>query len=177
MDAMQTMWTPLDIFNFLGHEIPVIATSELWRVKSLDQLFGKSDSALVLYQTNHNGEQKIGHWVCLVRDGDDVYFYDPYGTWPDDQYDYIPMSYRKETNQMKDNLSRLLYYSPYKNLHYNPHQHQMKKKGVNTCGRHCALYLYMALEPEKYNEMMKEISEMYGGSYDEMVTKITSTNK
>lgn len=170
---MSYMMSANDIMNVVGSTIPVLSTADLYKVTKLDDIFGGSDKALLLYQTNHNNTQRIGHWTGLLRNHDGVSFYDPYGTWPDDQYNNIPFDYRYQTNQTKRFLSRLLYNSSYV-LHYSPHIHQMDDDGINTCGRHTALFLKLSLEPEKYNDFISILSLVSGMSADDIVTKITN---
>lgn len=170
---MDYMMSAVDMMNVLGEEVPVISSSDLYKVKSIDELFKDSNKVLLLYQTSNNGRQRIGHWTGLLRNKDGISFYDPYGTWPDDQYNNIPYKYRKETNQTKKFLSRLLYKSSYP-LNYSPHTHQVDEEGVNTCGRHVATFLKMEVEPEKYNEMIKNICRKYHITPDRLVVKFTN---
>ena len=83
-----------------------------------------------------NANYKIlvnGHYCALMKLGNKLCFYDSYGEFPTDQLKYITPKYREETDQVKNYLADLLINSPYE-LHYNPHQHQESKKGINTCG-------------------------------------------
>ena len=84
------------------------------------------------------------------------------------------MQYRKQTNQVYRYLSELLYNSNYKNIHYNPHQHQKSKKGINTCGRHSGLFIKFGVEPEEYNKIIKFLKKKLGYKcLDKMVTDLT----
>lgn len=116
-----------------------------------------------------------GHYCGLLKKGDDLYFYDSYGDFPTDQLKYINPNYRKETDQVKNYLADLMVNSPYR-LHYNPYKHQEAKRGINTCGRHCALFLKSEMDPEDYNRLYKSIKKTlkYNGKYnDKIVTDLT----
>lgn len=172
---MEKMLSKLDIDDIIGENIPVISSADLYKVKSLDELFQGGNKLLLLYQTNHSPHSRIGHWTGLLKTSpNDVSFYDSYGTWPDDQYMTIPFEYRKETNQTKRYLSNLLCRSYYKNLHYSPHIHQEYKPGINTCGRHVGMFLKLGLEPELYNEFISKLSEISGKTKDEVILDLTN---
>lgn len=170
---MDYMMSAADIMNVLGEEIPVISSAELYKYKSIDDIFQGSDKVLLLYQTDNVGRQRIGHWTGLIRNKDGISFYDPYGTWPDDQYNNIPFKYRKETNQTKKFLSNLMYKSRYP-LHYSPHTHQVDAEGINTCGRHVATFLKIGLEPEKYHEFMSIVCKKKNKNPDQIVVDFTN---
>ena len=108
-----------------------------------------------------------------MRKPNDVYFYDSYGGFIDDQLNHIHPFYREKTDQTKRYLSELLYESPYENIHYNPHKHQLHKDGVNTCGRHCAVFLKMEQDPEEYNELLKDLKNIYKMKYDPLIVNLT----
>jgi len=66
-----------DIFK-LTHKDPV-PYSQLGKYRSLEQLLGKEGFAVILYEVSRNS----GHWVCIVRQGESIYFQDSYGYPPD----------------------------------------------------------------------------------------------
>ena len=67
-----------------------------------------------------------------------VEFFDPYGKFIDDQLEYIPVNFRKISNQDYPHLTALLYNSKY-NLSYNQYPFQKLKDNIKTCGRWTAL--------------------------------------
>lgn len=168
------MLTPDDINQIVGEEVKLTTSPDFKNLQDVDELFyPNSNNALVLYQTHDGPNIKIGHWCCLKRMGDHMVFYDSYGSMPDATLKTMPEWYRKRTGQMKRDLSKLLCDSDYEFLHYNPHPHQKHEKGINTCGRHCAMYMKMDLLPEDYNNLVGPAAGNLGISTDELVTDIT----
>jgi hypothetical protein len=169
---METLLSGQDIYDIIGEEIPIVTSSSIQKASSLLDIFGDNNKALVLYDSQSNGKNVIGHWCALLYNKDGLSFYDPYGDFIDDQLDFLPPDYRIKTNQIKGGLSKLIYYSPFTKIHYNPHKHQ-NVKGSATCGRHCALFLKFGEEPEKYNDFIKSIAKDIGTSTDEASYLIT----
>ena len=170
---MEKLLSNHDIEEIVGEELPVIISSDLGNFNNLDELFGDNDKALILYEDYNDGQRVNGHWCCLVRKSNDIYFYDSYGGFIDDQLNSIHPHYREKTNQLKRHLSELLYDSPYENIHYNPHKHQKHKNGVNTCGRHCGVFLKFELDPEEYNDLLKDLKNIYNENYDKLIVDLT----
>lgn len=162
-----------NIEDIVGIPCNVMAASELHKIRDVDDLFKKSNKTLILYDDKRQGNQVIGHWCALKRHNYDISFYDPYGGFIDDQYNFIDPEYRRLNNLNRRHLSNLLYYSPYR-LHYNPYQHQRLRDGINTCGRHCALFLLNEYEPEKFNKIYSELSKETGMDKDKLSVKLTN---
>ena len=171
---MDILLSGQDIHDIVGEEIPIVTSSELQEVSSLFDVFKGGNKALVLYDSQNTGDTIMGHWCCILWNKDGISFYDPYGDFIDDQLDFINQDYRIETNQIKGALSRLIYNSPFKKIHYNPHKHQnINNKDSATCGRHCSLFLKYGEEPEKYNKFIQFASEYLDCSTDEASYLIT----
>jgi hypothetical protein len=169
---MNRMLSKYDIEKIIGHPIKITLSSMLKNVSSIAELFGGGNQALILYDYKKHGNTFVGHWCALLLNDDGLSFYDPYGHFIDDQLKFVPDEYKKESGQVRNELTRLMYYSPFKKLHYNPHRHQNVPKS-STCGRHCALFLKNQLEPEKYHKRMKKASKELGKKYDETAYEVT----
>ena len=146
-----------DMEKIIGERIPITPSSQFHNVTSIDELLSPSGKGLILYEDSRTPEGTfIGHWCGLLRfSPNDIAFYDPYGGFPDSQLNYIPMCYRRATNQVIHHMKRLLHDSPYLRLHYNPHRHQRMQEGINTCGRHVAMFLRAECDPEIYDKILK----------------------
>jgi hypothetical protein len=164
-----------DVEKIVGEPLKITPSSELKDKKCIFELFyPESDKALILFDSEKDEQRKTitGHWCALLINEDGISFYDPYGHFIDDQLKYIPKSYRRASGQFKNELTRLLYHSPFQQIHYNPYKHQ-NEEGSNTCGRHCALFLRMGEEPEKYNDALKDASKRMGLSTDKTALALT----
>ena len=128
--------------------VVIIAPGEAWKVVNMVEhapRLGVIVKGLIFYQTgiDMRTNSKLGHWCCLAVRGNDVYFYDSLGIFPDDELNRIPISFRMRTNQNERLLGSILYQLKKKGfrIHYNDIKMQEDKDGVNTCGRYCALFL------------------------------------
>ena len=130
-----------DIMHKMNNKCKIIQYGDLVHYKTIDEVFGKYKYVFILYCTKKNN----GHWTVLIRlPNNNIEFFDSYGSDDvDSELSFIPMAYRKVSNQLHKTLSKLLQNSPYK-IEYNNHQMQAFKKGVNTCGRHCIVRCYNA---------------------------------
>lgn len=157
-----------DIRNILKNNIQAFVVSDLHKYNSLEEIMGGNKAVMILYDYSREGSNISGHWCCLVEiDPQNLAFYDSYGKSVDYQLDYIPKEYRDMHNMTKNELTRLLYYSKYKNLHYNPYTHQKGKTA--TCGRHCAMFIKKRIDPEDYNKLIKQQCTRYNISPDKLV--------
>lgn len=171
---MEKLLSNHDINNIVGENVPVIISSKLHNIEDIDQLFGNGDKALILYENFNNGKSVNGHWTCLLRKNDQIIFYDPYADFIDDQLLNIDKKYREDSNQTKNYLSELLYHSPYEEIHYNDHPHQRHMYGVNTCGRHCSVFLKLGLDVDDYNELLEDLKNIYNNkNFDELIVDLT----
>lgn len=117
-------------------EATIILSPELKKLRRLPSL-----PLVILYTTAPN----YGHWTLLHRPGrPTIEFFDSYGMKPDDQLAYISPAYRRESDQTKKELVRLLLGSLDENeaglgMSYNEHEFQAPRRPdgrpVNTCGR------------------------------------------
>ena len=136
-----------DVKKIIGYKnIKNVAYYELSKYKTLDELFGNSNIVILLY-VHHIGPQEVtGHWTLLTRvkrKGKTIIeFNDSYGQFIDDITEKYSKEWKKRSNQQHNYLSRLLHdfiNDKDKILYYNEIQFQSSKKGINSCGRWCAL--------------------------------------
>ena len=127
----------------LGVDAKSLLYSDL-KGKTLSSLF-THDNIYVLYDIRSD-PSVVGHWVCLMKRGDDLYYYDPYG---------MSISQDLEVTNEPD------YFSLFKgvDINVNPHRHQEFKEEVNTCGRHCVSRSMWGTNQE-YNKLVTSISEV-----------------
>jgi hypothetical protein len=142
--------------------------TDLAKANSLDECFivsgelnkdspkyGKDVGACaLLYMTKQN----FGHWVCFFRDPSDpdgtIQFFDSYGLMPDDELQFVPAHFRKQSDQDIPHLTWLFKYSKYKKFIYNMDKLQRVFSDVNTCGRWVATRLGLRSIPTKTFQQM-----------------------
>lgn len=172
------------IEQIAGKPVNVISYKNLDKVKDINHLFfdlgskdkicEMRDGCLIHFQTAHKGKSLMGHWCILVSKGNDIYFFDSYGDYIDDQLNNIDSSYNKRVNQDYPTLSKLLSEAPQK-IHYNPYQLQSMDNGSATCGRYCALFLKYFENYKNMDDFAKELMEFKKKGYclDQLVTDLT----
>lgn len=158
------------LLNLIDGKAKLVLYPDLVKYDNIDEVLGNHGACILLFEARPN----YGHWTCIHRTGDNVEFFNPYGGYPDDSLQYIPMHFRKISNQYEPYLSKLMYDSPYQ-LSYNEHKFQKHGKDIKTCGRHCALRLiYRNLSLPEYTEMIKMLKSNTRLPTDELVTYLTA---
>lgn len=141
-----------DITKLCG-DINVVTYQNLYKYETLDDLLGKNNACVILYQTNKN----YGHWVAIIKINDNlVEHFDSYGIFPDDELNFVPDYLKKETNQDYRYMTRLLSESPYK-LSYNEYKLQNRSSKIATCGRWVSCRIIMRHLPlSKFIKIFKD---------------------
>ena len=139
------------LYDLHGGHCPIIKYPELENIEHVLDILENYGFVIILFM---NGSLNYGHWICLTVSPNSnkknktngnkklpcLNFYDSYGIKPDSQKDYVDDNFLELSDQMKDYLTQLLLtLSKYYNIEYNEKKLQEKKKGVNTCGRHCII--------------------------------------
>jgi len=135
-----------DIKKILGSDIPVLTYPDLGKFHSIDQCFDSKGRCIILFLTTGPTE---GHWCCMMRKKEGIYFFDPYGEPPEEQKDDIPEEMKRYLDIDEPYLMRLLK-SANCPVYYNTHQYQKLTEGVNTCGRWCVARLLYASKSDEY---------------------------
>lgn len=107
---------------------------------------------------NYLTEPMMGHWCCLVKIGNTIFYFNPSGRFIDEALDFIPEKNNKLLNQDFPHLLKLLHDSEYKVRYVDK---QMQESGTNSCGRWCALFLkFMPIlkSEEKFMELFENFS-------------------
>lgn len=160
----------ITLLKLIDEKAKIVLYPSLINYDNIDDVLGKYGCCILLFEVKKN----YGHWCCLFKvKPDEIEFFNPYGGYPDDSLEYIPMHFRKISNQYYTYLSLLLYNSKYK-LSYNEHQFQKRQKGIKTCGRHCAVrIIYRNLCLEEYTNFLNYWCNKLDIDYDSLVTYIT----
>lgn len=144
--------------------------SDVHKYKSIDDLIGKTGKCYILYLIQN---EHYGHWVCLFKRGNKLFYSNSYGIQPDDDMLFVKNPNLKvKVNEDEPYLFMLIAKSKYQ-CDYNPYPIQNDK--AKTCGRHCIFRLWNThLDSDKYYKLLKDLSKKTGLEYDEIVTYYTS---
>ena len=161
-----------EVIELTDGKTHVLPYSELSNYNNINDIF-KNDSFVLLYEFKQN----YGHYCCVLKYGKRITFFDPYGIFPDKELGHISEDFRILNNEKYPYLSELLLdaYNNSYTIEFNQHQYQEMKKGINTCGRHCAVRIWKKdLNTDQFNEWFTDLLHESGlKSYDKLVYKLT----
>lgn len=159
-----------DLIQMLNGQANIVTYPELINYNRIDDVLGPTGAAFILFET----EPRYGHWVALMKRGNTIEYFDPYGGIIDGTLDYIPRDFQKQSNQDKTYLTKLLLDSPYE-IEYNEFPFQKQGDKIKTCGRHSAVRLLLKdLDIYEYKDFLDIIRKQTGLDYDKIVTLLTS---
>jgi len=79
-----------------GAKFVLLQYPELANYNDITELLPKKLSvAIILFETAPN----TGHWTCLVRKNNIIYYFDSYGVKPDGEFQFIDPQIRSELNE------------------------------------------------------------------------------
>lgn len=159
-----------DINKYLPNS-KILKYEELYKYKNIKDILTKDkDYCIILFmQTGY-----MGHWICIVRNGDNFYYFDSYGNPIDEFFKWNDESMNKTLNQPYPYIKDLLNGT---NAYYNGVKYQEIDKNIeiSTCGRHCIFFILNCLNYNKdllkYYKFMNAISKKYKIPYDLIVSQ------
>ena len=158
-----------DIRGLLGGNIEITPYSKIKDVQNINELFDSRGRAIIFYPQQ---SENVGHWTCMIKDGRQIEFFDPYGEPPDAQKDGLSKNQLEKMRMDHPDLTRLLEESGC-HVIFNKVQLQKLANDVQTCGRHCVCrLLYYRLPIGKYRQMIQKS----GMTPDEFVVAKTYNN-
>ena len=93
-----------DILHALDNDVNIVKYSELRNMKNIDDLL-KYDRAVILFELKKNN----GHWCSVIRNKNSIIFTDSYGMFPENELNYVPVSFKFISKQDRGYLLKLLY--------------------------------------------------------------------
>lgn len=156
-----------DIQKVLGG-VKLFKYPELHSMASIDDAFDAKGHAMMLYLTEN---EDTGHWVCMMKRGNTIEYFDPYGGYkPDSERRWLSPEKQEQLGEAQPTLTQMIKQGGYKTIS-NPYHFQKEGVDINTCGRHCCARLLCAhLSLPEYNKMIKDS----GVPADEFVTLFIS---
>lgn len=154
-----------DVYNIVKKPFGLIEGNRINENYDIDDLL-INDMCLIIY----NEINKIGHWCCMKKIKNTIYFFDPYGDFIDEQQKYTNKIYDPVLRKI---LKRYIKLNKKNKVEYNDNQLQKFKKGINTCGRWCGIFLkYDKVTIDEFNEIFN-FYKSKGYDLDELITNLT----
>jgi hypothetical protein len=152
-----------------------IRTNIIWyhdlnNIHNIDDIFINNSCVILIKNKGMN------HWVCVIKNGNYIEFFDSYGNTENNLKNYFDKKYLKQTNQIKNNINKLMFYSnPNYELHYNNIKYQSDNQNIATCGRHCIIrIMYKNLTDKEYKNFIYKNCKKYEISPDYLVLRMTN---
>ena len=122
--------TPLSS-SFIKSKVPFVNFVPYVKIKdmTLQEILGRNNIAVILYLT----ERHSGHYVTLIKNGNQLYYFNPYGLDVDTDLNIVKSSRRKALNENMPYLLIKIRDSGLK-CDYNHIQLQEFSPYVETCG-------------------------------------------
>ena len=119
---------------------------------------------LIHYETSNRDGRRSGHWCAMSVKGNNVYFFDSLGLFPDDELKKISSYYRLISGQQERDIGKILYNLSCRNykINYNDIKFQQDSPDISTCGRFCACFfsIVRSTNTDPYRNM-KNLLNLY----------------
>jgi len=180
MNDLSKLISNYDIENKLrGYHINILTYAHLTEYNDLSELLPfEMCACFILIRTSESS----GHWTCIVRHGNNIYYFDSYGVVADGELTHISKNLRYELHENKRLLSAIINNSISFNILYNHFQFQSYHTQINTCGRYVTVFTLSVFEGgniKSFTTMMKRLVKQYKAKhgnanyvYDIVVTKL-----
>jgi hypothetical protein len=155
-----------DLLDLVDLEPSNIFTSKkLLEVDNIDELLDRNGRGILLFLTE---DETTGHWIGLLRKGNTMEIFDPYGNKPNEWEKKLNSS--KGLNPPNGTLEKLIKGSGYK-IKINNVKHQpINNDNSATCGKHASVrLLFHKMNLDEYNKFMKDIKKNYGINSEDLV--------
>lgn len=148
-----------DILNIIDTNI--IMYHELKNYNNIDDIL-KNNSCVILYQSTIN----YGHWCCINKIDNKIYFFDSYGLFPDNQKKYLkPDKTIKKLNQ-KNQMKRLLLNALNNNYEIYYNHNLLQNKNTSTCGYWCIAFIKYNKSENEFYDYINRLHKKYDLDYD-----------
>jgi hypothetical protein len=148
MNLMHKPLSESEIKKLVGNKIEITTYS---RLKNRRSLFTSKPNIMLLIESKY----MYGHWVIIMNYPNKIEFFNPYGTFPDNELNYINLHFKAQNQMDKRYLTSLLVRSG-KKIYYSQYRLQSKKNNTQTCGYWCLVRLhYKHLNEHQFANMFK----------------------
>lgn len=141
-DIQKILKTPTRIFTY----------PELNDITHIDSIFDDMGRCIMLYPTE---SQYSGHWVAMLKKGNTIEYFDPYGLPPEGPKRWLTDSENAALGQGRNRLTQLMRDSGCKVI-YNTVPYQKEDSDISTCGRWSVARLVCKdMDYKKFNQLVK----------------------
>jgi len=145
-----------DFKLYLGGNVKnnIMKYSELKNYKDINELLpNDQDYKIILIETKKNS----GHWCCIERNNNIIYWFDSYGLKFDEELKYVSTIMKKLLGEEEHQMERLMRTCKSLGLKcdYNKHNFQSDNENVSTCGRWCVIALQMLKLKYTFDEIFE----------------------
>lgn len=157
------------VFDLLNKKTRVLTYTELTNHEDIADVLAPHGCFVLLYLS----KKDYGHWCCVIQHPDRIEFFDPYGTYIDNELEYISGDFRKKSEQMFPHLTKLLYDSGVP-IEYNQYRFQKHGANINTCGRHVSMRILLKhMLLDEYHDFIVNTAKKLKTDADGLVTMLT----
>ncbi len=162
-----------DDIRYYFPEARILKYNQLVQYPTIEDLLPENqDFCFLLYEDSPNK----GHWVLILRNNDQIEYFDSYGGKVDSPLEWTPCSTRHQLGQTVPYLSNLLNKSPFEVV-YNPIAYQEDKQDINTCGRHAVARVCSRFGPDNmdlpnYYKLLRFWKKQTEASYDTIISAL-----
>lgn len=161
-----------DIKEILGNDQRILKYNQLSNYNNIEDLLPYEGSNVILL---YEQEENSGHWCCIKRMGNTLYYFNSYGGQIDD-----PLNWSKENNEMlgqgKPFLKIMLNKTPM-DCYYNLYDFQSKKNyDISTCGLWCIAFLTSGLTLHQFYDYIMKLKKKTKLPNDKLITEYVINN-
>ena len=122
---------------------------------------------------------KAGHWIVLVRNHNNIYYFDSYGVGVDGELEHIKRGLRYELGEDSKLLTKIIKTIPNRcEFKYNRFDFQSYHKNINTCGKWCVVFvkcIFYGLTLKQFTSRIKALRNKYGYKFDVLISILWDT--
>lgn len=157
-----------DINRILQPKTNILVYPDFAKMDSIDEAFDELGRCIFLFLTE---SERVGHWVCMYKKDNCIYYFDSYGEKPEAQRSWLTEEQLVELGEGHPYLMDLLKKSG-KKVYYSTYQYQKETPSISTCGRWCVLRLLCKElnDVEFYNVVKDDMKKNNIDSYDKFVS-------
>ena len=162
-----------------GFSKNILKYSDIEDYKTIDQLLpNKRNFKIILLESTYNS----GHWVCILKYGDTIEYFNSYGLKPSAELDSNTKLVNKQLDQDTKYLNILLNKAMKKyNIVYNKRQFQRVGSDIATCGNWTivrgVLFNHMNMDLYEFISFMDQAMKTFRLTGDELVTLLVNFKK
>ena len=121
--------------------------------------FDSQGRFILLYVTDISKDSQMGHWVCVFKKDNAIFYFDSYGNKPDEPLSWLSQNKRKSLHQYTPYLSQHLRATGLP-VYFSPFPLQSPAHRIATCGKHCVIRLiHKDLGIDEYAAFLKSIKK------------------